>query len=314
MDRDDAKETTPAMRSDPPTATTRSVLPLTVVVALLLQSAISAGTHIAVKQGGALMPPLLLVVLRLVLAAAAFALVLLALPRPRLPPRTWWPWLLGYGLLTGPINQGLFMYGLSRSKATHGALLYALTPIGVYLLGVARGKEALSWRRGFGIALAFSGVLVLLLGRGLSELSGPLVGDVFILGAVVAWVLWTAEAQSGIAEFGGLRTAAWSIIAGGLWALPVAPFFISAESLADIPQSGWWLLGYLVVMTSMLAYALWNFALARVEPSRVAVFANLQPVATAVAAAVFLGESLVWEVGVGGVLVLVGLRITQSSR
>ncbi|MEW5743157.1 MAG: DMT family transporter [Myxococcota bacterium] len=286
-------------------------LPRGVLVALLVQTAISAGTHLAAKQATVVMSPLLLVTLRLVLAAAAFAAVLALLPGPRLPPRRTWAWLMGYGLLAGPVNQGLFMYGLSRSKATHGALLYALTPIGVYLVAVALKREQASRTRLVGIALAFSGVAVLLLGRGLREALGPLVGDLFILGAVVSWVAWTIQSRPFAVEHGGLRTAAWAILAGGLWMAPVTPFVVTSEALSAIPPLGWACLGYLVFLTSLVAYAAWNYALARTDASRVAVFTNLQPVATALLAWGLLGEALVWEVGVGGALVLLGVRLAQ---
>ncbi len=291
--------------------TQHSPLPRPVLAAILGQTLISAGTHLAAKQATASFTPGLLVTLRLVAAALVFAAILAALPGRRLPPRHTWPWLVGFGFIAGPLNQGLFMYGLQSSKATHGALLYALTPIGVYLLAVARGREVPRARRLWGIGLAFSGVVVLLLGRGLREALGPLLGDLFILGAVASWVVWTTESKPFATEHGGLRTAAWSLLVAGLWTLPAAPFTVTAEALAAVTPVGWACLVYLVLMTSVLSYALWNYALARVEPSRVAIFTNLQPVATALAAWALLGEPLTWESAAGGALVLLGVRVAQ---
>lgn len=286
-------------------------LPRSVLAALLGQTVISAGTHLAAKQATSLVDPLLLVTLRLLLASAAFALVLAVLPGPKLPPRAKWGWLLFYGLLAGPVNQGLFLFGLARSKATHGALLYALTPIGVYLVALALKREKPKAVRFVGIAFAFLGVGLLLLGRGLAEALGPLVGDLFILGAVASWVAWTTESRPFAVEHGGVRTAAWAIIAGGVWMVPVAPFVVSVERLVAIPALGWWCIAYLVFLTSLVAYALWNYALSRTDASRVAVFANLQPVATALLAWVVLGEQLTWVGAAGGVLVLLGVRLAQ---
>lgn len=288
-----------------------STLPRGVLWALLGQTVISAGTHLAAKQATGLIEPVLLVTLRLLLASAAFAVVLAVMPAPRLPPRASWGWLLAYGLLAGPVNQGLFLYGLARSKATHGALLYALTPIGVYLVALALKREQPRAVRFVGIALAFTGVAVLLLGRGLAEAMGPLVGDLFILGAVASWVAWTTESRAFAVEHGGVRTAAWAILAGGVWMVPVAPFVVTKEKLAAIPPVGWACIAYLVFLTSLVAYALWNYALARVEASRVAVFANLQPVVTALAAWAVLNESMSWSMLVGGALVLAGVRLAQ---
>jgi|APLak6261679142_1056127.scaffolds.fasta_scaffold00086_35 drug/metabolite transporter (DMT)-like permease len=282
-----------------------------VLAAVLGQTVISAGTHLAAKQATTLFAPATLITLRLIFAALVFAAVLAVMPGPKLPPRRTWAWLLGFALVSGPLNQGLFLFGLARSRATHGGLLYALTPIGVYLLGIALKREQPRLGRLVGIALALAGVVVLLLGRGLDAAAGPLIGDLFILGAVVAWVVWTTESRPFAAEHGGVRTAAWSIIAGGLWMLPAAPFVVRLDELRAIPPLGWWCLAYLVLLTSVVSYALWNFALARVSASRVAVFANLQPLATALAAWVVLDEPLGWEVAVGGLLVMLGVRLAQ---
>lgn len=286
-------------------------MPRAVLAAILGQTLISAGTHLAAKQATLFIAPLLLVTLRMTLSGVVFALLLLATPGPKLPPRESWKWLIGYGLIAGPLNQGLFMYGLVRSKATHGGLLYALTPIGVYLLAIALKREQAVGRRFLGIAIAFAGVAVLLLGHGLADALGPLVGDLFILGAVAAWVVWTTESRPFAAKHGGVRTAAWSLIAGALWMLPAVPFTVSSASLAAIAPMGWYCLVYLVLMTSVVSYVLWNYALARVESSRVAVFANLQPIATALAAWAVLDEPLGWSVFVGGALVLLGVRLAQ---
>lgn len=293
--------------------TERRPLPLPVLLALLGQTAISAGTHLAARRATQDVDALSLVTLRILFSAAGYVGLLAALGGPRLPPRDTWLWWLGFGFLAGPVNQGFFVYGLSQSKASHAGLLYGLTPVGVYLLGVARRKERPNPARLAGIAVAFAGVLVLLLGRGLAAALGPMVGDLFILGAVVAWVFWTAESRDMAQRFGGLRTAGWSLIAGALWCVPAAPLLVKVDEFLAAPAIVWWCLFYLVVLTSMGSYALWNYALSRTEASRVAVFANLQPIATALAAWGLLDEQLGWETLVGGAFVLVGVRLAQRG-
>src|SRR5262245_56493743 len=65
------------------------------------------------------------------------------------------------GLVGVTINQGLFLAGLRRSISSHGALLYAATPIVVLSIALLRGQERASPRRVLGVALAFSGVAYL---------------------------------------------------------------------------------------------------------------------------------------------------------
>src|SRR4029453_2030424 len=142
-----------------------------VVAALLLQAVISAGTFLVAKRAVAEVPVGTLMFWRFLLSGAVFSRLLLLLPGPALPPRRAVPAALLLGLLAGPLNQGLFFAGLQRSTAAHAALLYALTPIGVYLYSVLRGREAPSARAGLGLLLAFAGALVLLLAHGFGALS-----------------------------------------------------------------------------------------------------------------------------------------------
>lgn len=284
-----------------------------VVAALLLQTAISGGTYLVAKRALTEVPVSTLVLWRFIVSGVVFALLVAALPGPALPPRRAVVPALALGFLTGPLNQGLFFAGLTRSTAAHASLLYALTPIGVYLYSVLRGRELPSTRAGLGLSLAFCGALVLLLAHGLRALSGVFVGDLLILGAVTAWVLYTAEGKAFIGEHGALRATAWSMIAGALWLLPTAPWVLHPAFILGAGPVVKGSILYLALLTSVLSYFLWYWALGRTDASKVAVFSNLQPVVTALAAWLVLGERIGWEVVVGGALVLAGVRLTGTS-
>jgi drug/metabolite transporter (DMT)-like permease len=281
-------------------------------LALLVQTAISAGTYLLAKRAMSEVTPFTLVMCRFVLSAPLFMVLLAFTPPPRLPPRRAFLKMVGLGALAGPANQGLFFFGLSRSTPAHAALLYALTPAGVFLYAWAKGQERATPRLLVGIGVAFMGVVVLLLGRGLGAAAGPLLGDVIILAAVAAWSAYTAEGRAVIAEHGFYRGTAWTMTLGALLTFPAAPFLLDVPSVLRASAVTWSAIAYLAVMTSVVSYFLWYFALAKMAASRVAVFSNLQPVATALAAWAFLGERLTWEIAVGGALVLAGVWLTQD--
>ncbi|WP_342375931.1 DMT family transporter [Myxococcus stipitatus] len=284
-----------------------------VYVGLLVQVCISAGTYLFAKRSMTELPPLTVVLWRFFLSGGVFAVMLAVMPGPRLPPRHEWRRVFILGLLAGPVNQVFFFTGLSRSTAAHGALLYALTPLGVYLLGLLRGHERASRRTLMGIATAFAGVVVLLLGRGLTEASGSLVGDLLILCAVVAWVVYTTEGKGLVAGHGPLRATVWCMMMASLLMLPFAPFVMETERVMASSLAAKGGILYLGLLTSVVAYLLWYYALSKVSPARVAIFSNLQPAATALAAWALLDEALHWELAVGGGLVLLGVRLTQTA-
>ena len=288
-------------------------VPWLVYAALCGQVLLSAGTYLAARRAMQEVAPLNLVLWRFALSSTVFAVLLLLTPGPALPPPGTRLRVLLLGLVAGPVNQGMFFVGLKGSSPAHASLLYALTPAGVYLYLLARGREGMSRRRGLGLLLAFGGVAVLLLGKGLTASLGPMVGDLLILCAVAAWVLYTAEGKPLSERFGPLRATAWTLVAAGAWSGCLAPWTLSVPEMTRASAPVWACLAYLGVLTSVVSYLLWYYALSRLEASRVAVFSNLQPLVTALMAWALLGDVLPWEWGLGAVLVLAGVRVTQAA-
>lgn len=283
-----------------------------VYAALTLQILISAGTYLAGKRAMTELPPLTVILWRFLLSGSVFVVLLAFTPGAKVPPRAEWRRVFFLGLLAGPINQLLFFTGLARSTASHAALLYALTPLGVYVYSLLRGQERSSTRASVGIVTALVGVVVLLLGRGLASASGSLGGDLLILAAVSAWVVYTAEGRPFAAEHGPIRATGWSMVAATLMMAPTALFAAPGRVMAaSLAAKG--CIVYVALLTSVVAYLLWYYALSKVPASRVAIFSNLQPAATALFAWLLLGESLHWSLGLGGVLVLTGVRLTQTA-
>lgn len=284
-----------------------------VYAALFLQVLLSAGTYLAGKRAMEELSPSTTILWRFLISGTTFVMILLLTPGAKLPPRSEWRKTLWLGLLAGPVNQLLFFTGLARTPAAHGALLYAMTPLGVYVTSLLRGQERSSARAVAGIVTAFTGVVVLLLGRGLASVRGSLVGDLLILGAVVAWVLYTTEGRPFAASHGPIRATAWSMIAAMLLMLPLAPFALRPSEVLNASLAARGSVLYVALLTSVVAYLLWYYALSKVPASKVAIFSNLQPVATALAAWALMGEALHWELAVGGVLVIAGVRLTQGA-
>lgn len=281
--------------------------------ALVAQTAIAAATYLVAKRAMVELHPLSVVLYRFVLSGVLFAGLLSCLPGPALPSRADFKKLFVLGVLAGPLNQGLFLVGLEASLPSHAAFLYSLTPIGVYAVALVERRERFSWQTGAGVLVAFVGVLVLLLGGGLASAARVMLGDLIILPAVLAWVLYTTEGKKLSSEVGPIRATAWTMISACLCTLPLAPWYLRWGSLRAASLAAWGCIGFLSVATSVFSYLLWIFALSRAPASRVAVFSNLQPVVTALAAWALLGHALTWEVAAGGALVLGGVQMARRG-
>jgi len=142
-------------------------------VVMGLHTLISAGTYLLGKAAADAIPTLALGLLRFLIAGAGFLLLakFRGLELWSVAKADWrayfWAGFLGVAL-----NQVAFLGGLALTLPSHAALLYALTPTMVLLLAWVRGQERPGPRKLGGLALAFSGVAVLLeLSRALAPLS-----------------------------------------------------------------------------------------------------------------------------------------------
>lgn len=281
---------------------------------MLLHSALSAGTYVAGKRALAELSPLDVALSRFVLAAAVHGVVLWRL-RVRFERRDLVA-IAGLGVLAVAVNQLLFLGGLALSTPGHAALLYAMTPVFVFLAEWARGKERATGVKVAGIAVAFAGTVVVLAGRGALGLAGArdvLVGDLLLLLAVIAWALYAVGGKAYTARYGGLATGSGTLVLGTLLCAPAGAVFFRGDRVAAM--SGWGLasLAYLVVVTSVLAWLIYYWALGRAEASRVAIWSNLQPVLTALLAWAVYGEALTGPFVAGGAMVVAGVLLTERS-
>ncbi len=280
---------------------------------MLLHSVISAGTYLAAKRALGELSPWELALARFSLAGLFYA-ALVVRQRPAIPRRD----LLGLallGLVAIPVNQGFFLWGMARTTPGHAALLYALTPIFVFLLARWRLGEPVTPRKVAGIATAFAGVVVVLTGRGALGAGGAegLLGDLMILLAVVAWAVFAVGGKVYAERHGVLAMTGVAITFGSLAYLPVGLAASDAAAFARLSPAGWASVAYLVALTSIAAYLLYYWAMRRAEASRVAVYSNLQPVFTALLAWALHGEPITAPFLLGGAMVLAGVVLTERG-
>ena len=282
-------------------------------VVMGLHTFISAGTFLLGKAAADAIPTLALGLFRFLIAGSGF-LLLARLRGLELWPvaRAEWRVYLLAGFLGVAVNQVAFLGGLAFTLPSHAALLYALTPTFVLLLAWARGQERPGPRKLGGLALAFSGVLVLFSGKAGGKLPAHwILGDLMILVAVAAWAGYTVVSRPLVQRHGAQRATTISILFGLAIFAPLGAFGLPKLSLSAVPPMAWLGLVYLGVMTSVASYLLWFHALAMKEPSRVAIATNGQPVATALLAWLFYGQPITPVFAMGAVLVLGGVVITQ---
>jgi len=280
-------------------------------LALVAQTLISAGTYILGKNAVAELEPLSLCFMRFG-GAALILLIICALKGVDLRvKKEELPQLIGLGVLVVAADPLLFLYGLRLSTPAQISLLYPLTPVFVLIIAGLRGLERPGRLRWLGVVLSLAGVSLFLTERGLSYRTEHLFGDLLVLGAVASWALYTTFSKPLVERRGTLAALTLAVCAGMILFTPVG---LTATLIADFSMVSWlaWLgLVYLIVLTVVVGYFCWNYALGRLEASQVAVMANGQPVATTILAALFVGEQITLWFVIGGVITLTGVTLAQ---
>jgi drug/metabolite transporter (DMT)-like permease len=271
-------------------------------------------TFVVTKAAATEIPPVTLAMLRFLIATIVLVPIawshggLARLPRP-----------IPFGALALMAFSGIalftiaFNYALVYASATQGALIYALLPAAIALAAVIFLEERPSARRVGGIVVSICGVvLVVAAGEEGATSPHPLLGAVWMIGAVVAWTAYTVFAKRLAAVDQIIVTTSISLL-GVLMMAPLSGFELM-HTQWQMPSTQAWLgLLFLGVVASALAYIVYSFALRELDATEVGVFTNLDPIVGVLTAVMFLGEVLHSGHIVGGVLALAGMWLASSE-
>jgi drug/metabolite transporter (DMT)-like permease len=283
----------------------------TLVEASLLLAVLFLGTNpVAVKVAVTEFPPVPFVAMRFTLAGLLL-LVLVALLEPAdgRPGRRDLLSLAGVGLLGVGANNVAFTLGVSMTTASETALIYAAVPIWGILLGLALGLERPTPRGILGVCLAFLGVAVVVYG-GLTG-STSLLGNLLVVVATVCWGSYAVLSLPLLRRYSPLVVASYTMLFGGLGALPLAlPGFLDAGWAAASGRA-WWALAYSTFLVAAFGFWAWQRGVSEVGANRVLVYQYLITLVGVAAGVLLLGESLTANKVLGGAVILLGVYLAR---
>jgi drug/metabolite transporter (DMT)-like permease len=217
------------------------------------------------------------------------------------------------GLLGIFANQILFMTGLKRTSAAHSAILIGMLPVFVLLISAVLHQERITVPKTAGILIAFVGVSLIALEHGVALERPSFVGDMLTLLGVLAFAGYTVLGRPVLRQLGPIDATGLAFLAGGTLILLVTFPAASRQGWRSLSPAGLVCLLYVVVLSTIVAYVLYYFAVARIDPSKVAAFMYLQPIVAALIAFFVAGEPWTPAFLLGGGLVLTGVLVAERS-
>jgi drug/metabolite transporter (DMT)-like permease len=283
----------------------------TILTVLLFQQLLGAISFAITKYGVGIIEPFTFAFYRFIIAAA----LLLAITRIRkyekpIARADYWK-IIGLGAIIIPFNQVTYLFGQSLTGAGHAALLFATTPIWIFILATIYLKEKLVTRRIVGIIVAVAGVAIIMFGGAVKIGKEYLIGDLIIWFSVLAWATYTVLGKPLVRKYGAFRVTAYALSSGTCLYLPFGFYQASKLDYTSTTAGAWLAVLYMAIAVSIVAYVMWYWVLKHIEATRMAVFHNIQPVIASAMAYVWLGEPLGWTFIIGGVIVLAGVIVAE---
>jgi drug/metabolite transporter (DMT)-like permease len=215
-------------------------------------------------------------------------------------------WLSAFALFA--YAAGFSFAYVSLPAATGALLLFGAVQATMIGHGFWKGERLRSVQL-LGLLLAFGGMVGLLL-PGLA--APPLLGSVLMLGAGVAWGVYSlrgkgAGAPTGVTAGNFMRAAPMAVVLSLL-------MLSQPDARASLDMAGF---GYALAsgaLTSGIGYAIWYTALPALKATQAATVQLSVPVIAALGGIVFLGESLTLRLMLASVAILGGIALVILER
>ena len=139
-------------------------------------------------------------------------------------------------------------------------------------------------------------------------------GDILALIASISWALYTIIGKNLIRKYNPIYITGLTMIIGFLLYIPI---FLSLDVQFEginISTKNWFQFFYLGAFTSAIGYAIWYYALTKIDASKLSVYNNLQPALTAILALIFFGTPITLYFLFGGSLIVGGVFLTQRAK
>lgn len=209
------------------------------------------------------------------------------------------------------LGQGAFNLCFLAAMKETGVAVGTLVAIGAtpVITGLVTRHITRLWVMATTVAVA--GLALLVLGQQGTDTPTSSVGVLLALGAAASYATYIVAGNA--AEARGLETGSFLAAAFSVSALVTFPWLLLGQTRWVASTGGALLLGYLVVVPTLLAYNLFNRGLRGVRSSTASTLGLVEPVVAATLAITILGERLSPSGLLGGAVVLLGLLVIVRS-
>lgn len=218
------------------------------------------------------------------------------------------------GFLLISCSNGLTTWAIKFIPSYLGALISALMPFVMILANFLFFKEKISRWALFGLIIGFSGVLFLL-----SSFFEELKNNNFIFGVfltlvgVCTWTTGTLLTIRNKRKLDPYTGIGWQMLFGGLILYFASWVGRQQVPLHTVPLQTWGLIGYLIVVGSIICFMCYLYALKYLPMGMVSIYVYMNPLVALLMGILFLDEKLTWSIVIGALTILIGIYFVKRG-
>ena len=242
-------------------------------------------------------------------------IVFFLLKGQKLPTFKEFKWLLGMSILLFVIANGFSTYALNEIPSGLAALIAALYPLSVVII------EKLKYNNTKITRLTFQGMLLGIIGIGIvfyenlavHNSVGYFVGVVVSLIAMLSWSFGTIFIARNKMGMNPYYATGWQMFLSCFFLGAVAVASGKSTPLQEITFTIWMVIAYLIVASSIIAFAAFIYTMKYLPPAIASLYAYINPIIATIVGAYMINEKLSLPIFIGSFVTLTGVYLVNKS-
>ena len=202
---------------------------------------------------------------------------------------------------------------LTFTTSSQAGVISACLPLMVAVAAWFFLSESINSKTIIGLILSISGVILLTIFQSRQvDAPHPVLGNILEVGAMLSACANLILIKKLSSNYGTWSLTGMQIIAGTIFFLPGIKYIINADPSIWTMQLIFLLL-YLGICVSFLAFGLYNWGISKIKVSRASIFINLIPVTAVMLGWLILGETLNSKQMIAAIIVISGVFLSSQK-
>jgi len=281
-------------------------------ICLALAASIWGSMYVVSKYVLDYVPPFTLLWLRYAVAGIVLAIIMLMTRKHKVAGRDIlllaWIGFIGYF-----VSVGAQFVGTKLADAHTGALLTSSSPVFTFLFAWMLLGETITRRKLLALLLSMLGIIAVIGITGNESIN--LGGSISLIVAAVTWALLSVYVKKASDRYSSLTITTYAILFALLFTTPVAVGEMQNQAVRLFANPLVWLgTLYIAIISTALAFFLWNKGMDLLEAGAGSLFLCFQPVVGSVLGWFMLNEVLDVSFFIGAAFIISGLFIASFPQ